>query len=238
MMSPVARPASTVVLLRPSNSRFEVFLVRRHDNVAFMGGAHVFPGGRVDPGDRPADDDIGRVVRESVDRVRGITVSDLAAHFHGGARELAEEAGVTLAPDALVPFARWVTPEIEIRRFDALFFVARAPADQEAVHDGRETTEGRWLDPAAAIAQCRAGAIALPPPTWTTLRTLERFATADDVLAWARTRVIVAVQPRMTDADGGKLLVLPGDRDYPALEHFDTPAETRFVFDDRRWTPA
>src|SRR5258706_10716961 len=43
------RPASTVVLLKPSDRRFDVCLVRRHDEVAFMGGAYVFPGGRVDP---------------------------------------------------------------------------------------------------------------------------------------------------------------------------------------------
>src|SRR5678809_1329733 len=51
-----AVPASTVVLLRSGNP-FEVFLVRRSDSIAFMGGAHVFPGGRVDASDEIADVD-------------------------------------------------------------------------------------------------------------------------------------------------------------------------------------
>src|ERR671915_591860 len=72
-----ARPASTVVLLRASHSRFDVFLVRRHDNVAFMGGAYVFPGGRVDEADREFGE---------------------AHAFHAAAiRELFEEAGILLA---------------------------------------------------------------------------------------------------------------------------------------------
>jgi hypothetical protein len=46
------KPASTVVLVRDGASGLEVFLVRRHSDAAFMGGAHVFPGGGVDDGDR------------------------------------------------------------------------------------------------------------------------------------------------------------------------------------------
>ena len=49
-----AVPASTVVLLRGDHP-FEVFLVRRSDSIAFLGGAHVFPGGRVDPADHIHD---------------------------------------------------------------------------------------------------------------------------------------------------------------------------------------
>src|SRR3954454_9458825 len=45
------RPAATVVVLRDSSAGPEVFMVRRHEATAFMGGAHVFPGGRVDSRD-------------------------------------------------------------------------------------------------------------------------------------------------------------------------------------------
>jgi 8-oxo-dGTP pyrophosphatase MutT (NUDIX family) len=48
----VPQPASTVLVLRDSAAGPEVFMVRRHEGTAFMGGAHVFPGGRVDAGDR------------------------------------------------------------------------------------------------------------------------------------------------------------------------------------------
>jgi len=50
------RPAATVVVLRDGPAGPEVFMVRRHEGTAFMGGAHVFPGGRVDAADRDADD--------------------------------------------------------------------------------------------------------------------------------------------------------------------------------------
>src|SRR5712671_3362478 len=48
------RPASTVVVLRDGARGPEVFMVRRHHAIAFMAGAHVFPGGRVDAGDQQA----------------------------------------------------------------------------------------------------------------------------------------------------------------------------------------
>ena len=66
-----------------------------------MAGHWVFPGGAVDPED-------------------GDGQSGLRA---AAARELAEEAGVVLAPDAeIVPFARWITPEQSPIRFDTWFY--------------------------------------------------------------------------------------------------------------------
>ena len=239
MTASIPRPASTVILLRASDTGPEVFLVRRHDNVAFMGGAHVFPGGRVDHHDRsaPVDGELSNAVRDALPRMPGIAFDEAVAYYGAAARELREEAGVTLSPAALTPFARWVTPDIEIKRFDALFFVAVMPEDQDAAHCGTETTEGVWLTPAGAIAECRAERIALPPPTWTTLRQLETLTTIDAVLAWARARLIAPIQPRVIESDDVKILTLPGDTEYPAIAHFETPSETRFIFADRRWTP-
>src|SRR4051794_10014523 len=59
MSEPVAsnpRPAATVVVLRDSSAGLETFMVRRHEATAFMGGAHVFPGGRVDPADHAGNE--------------------------------------------------------------------------------------------------------------------------------------------------------------------------------------
>lgn len=186
-----ARPASTVVLLRPSTARFEVFLMRRHDNIAFMGGAHVFPGGRVDEEDR-SDDPAMR-------------------HRLAAVRELREEAGIEIGVDDLTPLAHWVTPAVvDMKRFDTLFYVALAPPDQVAAHDGLEHDDSLWVDPAEAIAMAQRGDIALPPPTWMTLRRLSGFANAAQVLAWARTVEIVRIQPELTVRDGAKLVVVPG----------------------------
>ncbi len=52
-----ARPASTVVLLRPSAERFEVFLMRRPHNIAFNVDLL-----EIEPGGSPNDLIAGRVV--------------------------------------------------------------------------------------------------------------------------------------------------------------------------------
>ncbi|MGP9811194.1 NUDIX hydrolase [Rhodopseudomonas sp. NSM] len=48
----VARPASTIMLLRDRPDGFDVFMMVRHYQIEFASGALVFPGGSVDPGDR------------------------------------------------------------------------------------------------------------------------------------------------------------------------------------------
>ena len=94
------RPAATVVVLRDSSTGPEVFMVRRHADTAFMGGAHVFPGGRVDRADHDGDDrwcdGIGHAATQLPELAR-----DAAVAYHvAAARELFEEAGVLLARDA------------------------------------------------------------------------------------------------------------------------------------------
>ena len=70
-----------------------------------------------------------------------------------------------------------MTPSNEIRRYDTRFFLTVMPPGQEARHDDGEMTELAWWEPAEAIGRCRRGEIMLPPPTWTTLRRLERHLT-------------------------------------------------------------
>jgi len=269
----VARPASTVVLLRPAHP-FDVFLVQRSDSIAFMGGAHVFPGGRVDAADQI--DDIAAAsdgMTAAAARMADVPPEMAVAYHVAALRELFEEAGVLLARpltstsegrlddyrrdllagttefaeiirrehlrlafDELAYFAHWVTPEIETRRFDTRFFLARAPEGQTPVHDEGETTHSEWLAPLAAIDRCRAGQISLPPPTWTTLSMLARFDSIDAVFAWARRKPIPRVQPRFEKRGEQTLLFYPGDPMYPAVEGFDA-VDTRFVLENRRWRP-
>jgi 8-oxo-dGTP pyrophosphatase MutT (NUDIX family) len=268
-----ALPASTVVLLRDA-SPFEVFLVRRSDSIAFMGGAHVFPGGRVDADDQIHDVDATREgARVAVSRMPDVPAAIAIAHHVAALRELFEEAGVLLARpltsasverlaadrrdllarqvtlatitrrehlhlalDELVYFAHWVTPEIETRRFDTRFFIARAPEGQTPMHDEGETSHSEWVTPAAAIERSRAGLISLPPPTWTTLRMIGKFDSVDEVLSWARRKPIPRVQPRFERRGDRTLLFYPGDPMYPPVEGFEA-AETRFVLENRRWRP-
>ena len=231
-----ARPASTVVVLRATeDGRFEVLLVRRNDKVAFMAGAYVFPGGRVDEEDwynhrlKPA---------ASQSRFADLTAATELPYRVAAVRELEEEAHVTIGVDDLVPFAHWVTPQIETRRYDTRFFLARMPAGQVARHDEGEMTELEWLTPQQAVARCANGDILLPPPTWTTLKQLAKFDSIDAALAWAATKPIVCVQPGFIKDDVQTMLTLPGDPLHPTIPGWEIPEDTRFVLQEgKRWTP-
>src|SRR5581483_11358743 len=148
-------------------------------------------------------------------------------------RAICERERLRLALDAIVMFAHWVTPPIDTRQFDTRFFLTRVPPAQVPAHDETETTHSAWLTAAGAIREAEAGRIILPPPTWTTLRELEPFATVDEALAWARQRRVVRRQPEALERDGHRMLVLPGDPLHPQPDP-DAPLETRFVLVDRR----
>ena len=97
--SPVtARHASTVLLLRDSERGVEVFMERRHIKSDFVGGAYVFPGGRVDPEDR-VDEALCHGLTDREASVR-LSLEEGGLTFYVAAiRECFEEAGVLLAYD-------------------------------------------------------------------------------------------------------------------------------------------
>jgi 8-oxo-dGTP pyrophosphatase MutT (NUDIX family) len=279
--APPIYPAATVIVLRDTVNGPEVFLVRRHHAVAFMAGAHVFPGGRVDDSDSAADAAWCDGIVEAGAKLRGVEPAASLAFHVAAARELFEEAGVLLARDrtgahvsladpadherfrvhraelnagrrslreivtseglrlaldALVHYAHWVTPPIEIRRFDTRFFIARVPPHQTPVHDDHEATDSLWIRPSDAIAAVRSSHIVLPPPTWASLRELERFTSVAAALRWAETRTVHRREPKVTsDADGTRRIVLPGDPLLPEPE--PVAYETRFVLSDGCWRP-
>jgi 8-oxo-dGTP pyrophosphatase MutT (NUDIX family) len=236
-----ARPAATVVVLRagPSTSLrardpFEILMVRRNDKVAFMAGSYVFPGGRVDDGDFPLPGDPCRPAVFS-----DLSDTDEAAYRRAAVRELQEEASVRVTVDDLVPFAHWVTPEIEIRRYDTRFFLARMPDGQTPKHDESETTAMEWLSPKEAIGRFERKELLLPPPTWTTIRQLAHRRSIEDAMAWARTKPIVRVMPGFFKNGDEATLILPGDPMFPAMPGWDVPEETRFVLEEGvRWRPS
>jgi len=227
-----ARPAATVVVLREGEP-FEFLLLRRNDKVAFMAGSYVFPGGRVDPADH-AKADATLLPATFTD----LTDAEEAAYRQAAVRELLEEANVTIAPANLAPLAHWVTPEIEIRRYDTRFFLARMPDGQHPRHDDGEMTALEWLSPKQAIAKFERREMLLPPPTWTTIRQLEKLASIDEVFAWAQGRKVVRVMPGFIKTATVTMLTLPGDPLFPAIADWEVPEETRFVLEEgARWQP-
>jgi len=124
---PNARPAATVVVLRDSAAGPEVFMVRRHQGTAFMGGAHVFPGGRVDAADHGADEAWCDGIPQAALQLDELPRAEALAYHVAASRELFEEAGVLLARDAhgrFVPLAGAADHE-------------RFSQDRQDVHGGR-----------------------------------------------------------------------------------------------------
>ncbi|MBM4375179.1 MAG: hypothetical protein FJ095_08850 [Deltaproteobacteria bacterium] len=262
--------AATVLLVRAVEPRgVELLLVRRHASSPFLGGAVVFPGGKVDAADRLTTSHVGLPRR-------GLEASSFAAeraHLVALAvcacREALEEAGILLGVPlvteprvaimraalasgvsfddvlrgessgvqldlgALEPFARWVTPEAEARRFDARFFLARAPEGQTGEVDHHETVEAMWSAPQPMLDAFHRGDVFLAPPT---LRALELLADVGDVaeaFALAQSQSLLPIQPRVVEGDP-VMLVIPGD----PLHEVDEPrvaGGTRFVLRDGRF---
>jgi 8-oxo-dGTP pyrophosphatase MutT (NUDIX family) len=118
---------------------------------------------------------------------------------------------------ALVPWVRWVTPEISPKRFDARFFLARAPEGQEPSVDGREATEGLWIAPQEALRRWDDGAMQLAPATAKSIELLSAFASVDAALAEAARRPPPVAMPVVwNDKENGRAYIsLPGDPRHP-----------------------
>lgn len=241
-----------------------------------MGGAIVFPGGKLDASDAaPIWDDLathphprtpalaGEVTptprslavaacREMLEEgallpVHGGTLTDadvtlMSADLRAGRKGLADalaERGLKLAIDALIPWARWVTPEAEPRRFDARFFLLALPEGQVGRHDEHETTMSFWATPREVLDRFFRGLIFLAPPT---TRTLELLASAGDVegaIAMAARQSLRSICPRfMAGAEGGvPYLALPGDPSHEVQER-RVEGSTRFELRDGMFVSA
>lgn len=191
--------AAAVILLRhnTSSSDPEVFLVRRSEKLAFLGGFHAFPGGQFDPADATVP-------------VQNCNDAETAAAISCAARELFEETQVLVARggDALTQgqrasllddlqaermswpallkhydlhldandftfVGRWVTPPFSARRFDTWFFLVDCPPKQRAhVSGDAELASGEWVAASEAFAQWQRSEILAVPPVLHALKTL------------------------------------------------------------------
>ncbi|MFY9488716.1 MAG: NUDIX hydrolase [Solirubrobacterales bacterium] len=189
------RPAASVIVLRDRDEEIEILFVRRSPELKFMGGAWVFPGGTVTASDGDADDD-------TTYRVCGI-------------RETFEEARIQLpSPVELVPFSRWVTPELAPMRFDTRFYLAAAPDGAEPAPDRREVDRAEWWTPAKAMDLFVRDEADLHFPTIKQVERLAAFSTVADALAAAGRTPVEITLPRVAASDEGFEILLPGDPGY------------------------
>ncbi len=115
--------------------------------------------------------------------------------------------GLVLRADLLRPWAHWITPAIEPKRYDTRFFVAAMPEGQRAGDVSTEADRVAWVRPEEAAERALKGEWMMLPPTIATLAELAEFDTVADVLA-AR-REIVVHEPMAEIIDGEAYLVLP-----------------------------
>jgi 8-oxo-dGTP pyrophosphatase MutT (NUDIX family) len=239
-----ARPAATILLLRDAPTGPEVFMVVRHQQIEFASGALVFPGGRVEEGDKAIAAAAAPELPHAHFRIAGIreTFEEcgvLLAHDHGGRlvtgeRLLAIEAAhrqklcageiafaalleaerLAPIPQAMLPFAHWITPVDLPKRFDTHFFLAEAPPEQLAAHDGGEAVDSVWISPAQALEEAEQGLRTLLFPTRKNLERLTRFGSVAEAMATTRAGRVVTVQPEIVELDGQRMLRIPEEAGY------------------------
>ncbi len=193
---PPAIPAATVVLLRDGADGLETLMLHRTSSVAF-GGMWVFPGGRVEDGDRHADD-----------------TDDEAAARRAAAREAAEECGLRVATSELVALSHWTPPMETPRRYATWFFVARA-SEGDVLVDGGEIRDHAWLPPGEVLDRRARGEIDLAPPTFVTLADLAGHGDVAAALAGAAGRhPVPRYATRWGVVDGGAVALWAGDAGY------------------------
>ena len=129
-----------------------------------------------------------------------------------------ERETLRLACDMLHPYAHWITPRMMPKRFDTQFYLAVAPEDHVAVHDGSEGVDSVWINPADALAEAEAGTRTIIFPTRMNLEMLAQSSTVEEALAAARARRIVTVEPMVEDRGGTMFLTLPADAGYSVTE--------------------
>ena len=187
----VPRPAATVILLRRGGKHadrgLEVCLARRNPEARFMPGVWVFPGGAVDAVDGEGE--------------AGMRVC--------AAREVAEEVGIEIDAAELVPYSRWVTPEVGSIRFDTVFYLALAPAHSPPEPDGEETVDAGWFNPQEALDRHYRDELPLVFPTIKHLETLLPFSSAEEALEAAVDRDMDPILPRVEGEGDDRRIVLP-----------------------------
>jgi 8-oxo-dGTP pyrophosphatase MutT (NUDIX family) len=230
-----AIPAATLIVVsdRPDGPP-ELLMVERAEGMAFAAGAWVFPGGRIDQADRALADRLGieaaavAAIRETVEEtavpvgLSPVPDEDSALGLRGALvrdqdfADLLEAAGLSLAPDALTPFARWVPAFHAVRRFDTLFYIARAPAGewQPQVIAG-ECAGAAWLTAAEVLKREQRGDARLIFPTRRTLERLAQHGSFEEIRADALAHPVEPVTPWVEERDGEKFITIPAHLGFP-----------------------
>ncbi|QNA83436.1 NUDIX hydrolase [Sphingomonas sp. So64.6b] len=234
-----AIPAATLVLFRerPGGAP-ELLMVERAKAMVFAAGALVFPGGRIDPGDHSLatilggdrEDTAGRIaaIRETIEEVAmpiGLepvpTAEELAAlraALHAGTSfgEALADAGLSLNPSSLVPYARWLPRHANMRIFDTRFYLARLPANAPLPEvDATENVRVLWTTAQQVLDDADAGRARIIFPTRRNLERLAQYRSFAEAVDDTIRHPIRTVTPWIEQRGGEDYLCIPHDIGYP-----------------------
>lgn len=238
-MSDEPIPAATLVVVRETTSAApELLMVERAAGMAFAGGALVFPGGRIDHGDRALPETLGladgaakiAAIRETIEET-AIPVGIAPVPSPSAAAALQEaliadrpfadvlaESGLQLDPSELTPFARWLPNFHVTRRFDTMFFLARAPAgDWEPKVIEGECAGAYWLSAAEALNREQRGEATLIFPTRRNLERLAQHQSFAEMAADASRHAVEPITPWVEETGGEKFVTIPEGLGYPTI---------------------
>ncbi|RZO16279.1 MAG: NUDIX hydrolase, partial [SAR86 cluster bacterium] len=115
------------------------------------------------------------------------------------------------------PFSHWITPDVEIKRFDTRFFIACLPDNQTGIHDGNELVNSLWISPQEALKKAYAGEISMIMPTIKNLEQCVGFNTSEELLNHQKQLTnedIPPILPKFFKKNGNWVGLLPGDDGY------------------------
>lgn len=176
---------------------------------------------------REAFEECGILLARQVDEDRLISGERLQSLHHYrkllnkgelSIREFLSSEGLLLACDLLNHFAHWITPAMMPKRFDTHFYLAVAPEDHLAVHDGYESVDSVWITPQQAILDAQAGRKTIIFPTRMNIEMLGLSNSVDDAIRAVEQRNIVTVLPWTEQRDDGTYLCIPAEAGYSVAE--------------------
>lgn len=126
-----------------------------------------------------------------------------------------ERRGLAINSDLLAPWAHWITPRFEERRYDTWFFVASVPPGQDPQDVSGEADRAVWVRPADAVTAAGSGDIAMLPPTRVVLSELASFGSVKEVMAAAAGHTVEPIMPAWRDDGDAVRVLLPGDPGFP-----------------------
>ena len=232
-------PAATLITVRERlDGPPELLMVERAEGMAFAAGALVFPGGRIDQADYVLAEEFGlgdgalvAAVRETIEETAvpvGLTSApgrDVALElqkaltFDKSFSTVLTEGGLAIDASSLTPFARWVPKFHAVRRFDTLFYIARAPLGDWLPHVvAGECAGAFWLAAGDALERERSGEARLIFPTRRTLERLAQHNSFDEIRADALAHPVEPISPWVEEREGERFITIPSGLGYPITE--------------------